>query len=208
MTNNNNVTTKDIYKKSNCMTLATKILGNFTVDGYEDFPASKVMLGVNCTDPNNLILHTFLYDEKEFNLKTWREFDVCDKLDFYHTPVSIWIKKFIIGVYSNMTRFLYYRYNVSCKFAMTFTAPKVLDNRYIIHADADIFSSNSCMVKITVNDSKLNNYVIQKFTLETYNCEDFTIDDIECLVREIVVKKLNTELDSSLYRKKENNMEE
>ena len=107
-----------------------------------------------------------------------------------------------------MTRFLYYRYNVSCKFAMTFTAPKVLDNRYIIHADADIFPSNNCIVKVTVNDSKLNNYVIQKFTLETFDCEDFTIDDIECLVREIVVKKLNTELDSSLYRKKENDMEE
>ena len=208
MTNNNTITTKDIFKKSNCMTLETKILGNFTIDGYDDFPASRVLLGVNCFDPNNLILHTFLHDEKNIKLKTWENFDYCDKLDFYHTPVSMWMKKFITGVYSNMTRFLYYRYNSSCKFAMTFTAPKMLDNRYIIHADADIFSSNSCMVKIAVNDSKLNNYVIQKFTLETYNCEDFTIDDIENLVREIVVKKLNTELDSSLYRKKENDMED
>ena len=208
MTNNYIITTKDIHKKSNCITLETKILGNFTIDDYDDFSASKVMLGINCTDPNNLILHTYMYDENAIKLKTWREFDYCDKLDFYHTPVSMWMKKFITGVYSNMTRFLYYRYNSSCKFAMTFITPKVLDSRYVIYADADIFSSNSCMVKITVNDSKLNNYVIQKFTLENFCCEEFTIDDIEYIVRELVAKKLNTELDSSLYRKKENDMEE
>ena len=205
---NNTITVKDIYKKSNCITLETKILGNFTVDGYEDFPASKIMLGVNCTDPNNLILHTFLYDEKEFKLKTWAEFDYCDKLDFYHTPVSMWMKKFITGVYSNMTRFLYYRYNASCKFAMTFTAPKILDERYIIYADADVFSDGSCFIKVTTNDSKMNNYIIQKFKQKICRCEDATIDDIEYIVREVLVKKLNTELDISLYRKKENDIEE
>ncbi|MBQ6929251.1 MAG: hypothetical protein IJN27_02975 [Oscillospiraceae bacterium] len=207
MTNNNAITTKDVFKKSNCMTLETKILGNFTIDGYDDFPASRVILGVNCFDPNNLILHTFLHDEKNIKLKTWENFDYCEKLDFYNTPMNTWIKQFIVAVYSNMTRFLYYRYNVSCKFSMSFTAPKILDSRYIICADADVFSDGSCFIKVTINDSKMNNYIIQKFKQKICRCEDATIDDIEYIVREIVVNKLNTELDIDLFLRKEKSQE-